>query len=139
MKYIGFSLFVAILVFVFFLFKPNKSSTGFKRNPPDTIRTAVLYYFPPQKGYRLEVVYRISKDSFDYFDLDSTTKKKTWSRVKTYYVPVLDTLRNEFGKPIIDSATKKVKFFTFYPELGAKFVKSDMNINMDSLLRAEAK
>lgn len=121
------------------LFSCNNSKTSaFHHTPSDTIRTPVLFYSPDVKDYKLEVVYRVGLDSLTFVDVDSSTKKKSWSRQHLYYAGRADTLRDAAGNPKKDSVGKQLFTMNYYfvPNL---FVKKDMDINIDSLINTEKK
>jgi hypothetical protein len=87
-----------------------------------------------KNGIKNDLMMRVTKDSFMFYDVDTVTKKKKWGRFNEYYVPFVDTLRGKDGRPLPDSLGKFkliTRYYPFYP--GA--VIFDFNKNVDSLIK----
>ena len=123
----------ALITLFFILSCGNKSETSFKKSPTDTIKTLAIYS-KGKDGIAYDVVYRIGVDSLMFVDMDSTTKKKKWSRYYKYFIPINDTARNEKGIPQKDSLGKYQSGIRYYPFYPGAIIK-DVNINIDSLVK----
>jgi hypothetical protein len=129
-----------LLIVVFSLFAAyvlmgcnrNKPTQAFKHSPSDTIMTLLVY---KNNGIRWDMGYRIRKDSFMFFGVDSVTQKKNWTRYAEYFVPLIDSLRDKEGKALFDSTGKAKTQLKYYP-CPANLIFGDMNLSLDSLSRA---
>lgn len=119
--------FLALLLLTLTIASCSNSGSSFKRSKNDTVKTLAIYKTPA--GYRYTDVYKVSMDSFMFFDQDSATKVKKWDRFQQYFVPRVDTLigADSLGKPKLQT--------NYYPVPSSIIIK-DMNINIDSLLKA---
>lgn len=109
---------------------------SFRHSPPDTITTIVVY--GAEGSYRYGEVRRISIDSFMFADVDSSTMKKKWTRHRIHELPFPDTIK-EKGVVVMDSTGKKPKMGVRWVMIYPQFVVRDMNMNIDSLIKANKK
>lgn len=85
-----------------------------------------------------DIVFRVSKDSFMFSLMDSTTLKKSWVRAKDYYIPIVDTVRNADGSLGLDSIGRP-KIATQYILINSAAVIKDMDIDLDSIIKMQKK
>lgn len=99
----------------------NSKSSNYKAAHPDTVKTLALYRSGPGGlEAKVELVYRIDKDSLSWkINDDSTKADKSMQRVSQYYVPILDS-------------AKKVIYIP-YP---AEYILIDGRKNVDSIFKA---
>lgn len=130
---------VFIFCFLLVLFSCSSKSDNnkFVHSAPDTIRTLALYMRGPGKPM-YDVVFRVSKDSFMFSLMDSTTLKKSWVRAKDYYIPIVDTVRNADGSLGLDSIGRP-KIATQYILINSAAVIKDMDIDLDSIIKMQKK
>jgi len=111
----------------------GNKEVAFKRSPPDTIMTLLVY---KNNGIKWDLGYRLRKDSFMFVGIDSLTQKKGWARYSEYFVPLIDSLRDKDGKVLIDSVSQKPKVQLRYYPCPINLILADLNKNLDSLSRA---
>lgn len=111
----------------------KEKSVSFKHSPSDTIMTILVY---KNNGIKWDMGYRICKDSFMFFGVDSVTQKKNWVRSSEYFIPLVDSLRDGSGKVIIDSASGKAKTRIMYYPCPSNLILADLNVSLDSLSKA---
>lgn len=108
----------SILIFsLVLLFAACSTNTEtFKHSPADTSKTLALYHIGQQA--KVDLVFRIAKDTFMFSAVDSLTTKKQWTRDTTYFVPIIDSARGLLFVP--------------YPK---EFILIDGGKNVDSLMK----
>jgi hypothetical protein len=99
----------------------------------DTIKTLAIYMYNKNLSYA--VIYRITKDTFRMAPVDSLTSKKQWVKDTMYFIPIQDTVRDEKGKPRLDSMGKQMFIENYYPYRN-DLVWLDAGKNIDSLILA---
>ena len=99
----------------------------------DTIKTLAIYMY--NKNISYAVIYRITKDTFRMAPVDSLTSKKQWVKDTMYFIPIQDTVRDEKGKPRLDSLGK-FKFVENYYPYRNDLIWLDAGKNIDSLILA---
>lgn len=104
----------------------SSTAPDFKKTPPDTIFTTVLYAHNwANNNYRIVTAEKIIKDTFKLIQVDSMTQTKQWSRDSTYTIPFVDTARNGHY-PILDSLGKP-KMEIRYIILPIEYILKDYN------------
>ena len=94
---------IIALFFVLSLAACNNSTGKGGGSKPDTIRT-LLMYESSEKDVKYGIGFRITKDTFSFVSVDSTTQKKSWIKHVSYYIPFMDSTRDkQTGRPILDS------------------------------------
>lgn len=93
---------------LFFCYGKNESAYVLK--PADTTRVIKAFISSPRREIMFDMVFRVTKDSFDYIDADSLTKKKKFFRDTTYYVFRVDSTKK-------DSAGHLAKTGLYWPAL----------------------
>lgn len=132
--------FLSILTGVIILFISscnNKSSSDSGHDSkPDTAHI-LAYYFSPDSTEHTEFVFRITKEEFRFAFKDSTSSSlnfaKKWVIDTTYYVPVLDTLRDSIGKAKFDNNGKIQTGITYKGPYPNQFILVDGIKNIDTL------
>lgn len=69
----------------------NKSAT-FDHSKPDTSKQLLLYKLPDSTA-KVELGFRIIKDTFKFTSIDSTTLAKRWVKDTIYFIPIVDSAR----------------------------------------------
>lgn len=106
----------------------------YKLSKRDTSVVACLYVYN-QKDLKVDLVYRLIKDTIGFTKIDEETLKRLPHRDTTYYAPVPDTLRDANGQPVKDSLGNYM-WTSVYLLLPKKFFLRDLgsvNKLIDSL------
>lgn len=104
----------------------DSKQPAFKHSPPDTIKTYFVF-LNPVLGW--DIGYRIKKDSFAFNKIDSVTQ---WMRKKLYFIPFYDSVRNNQGIALPDSAGKYHVRLTMYVPIDESKILHDSNFDLDS-------
>lgn len=113
------------------------SSDNYKHSAPDSVTTVTLY--ANRAGVlSLDWTVRITQDSFRVLDADTSkdaiVQKRSWGRVTTYYIPILDSIRGKDGKPLADSLNKFQKELIWIPH-DTKFIVKDFEFTRPFTLK----
>jgi hypothetical protein len=94
------------------------NSTSKEKNLKGDTTLVYVLYIKDYSGNLWGVISkRVVKDVNSEVAIDDETSKKIWHKDTTYLIGVSDTLRDKSNKPLIDSATKKVKMGLFFNKL----------------------
>lgn len=102
-----------------------------KQHPSDTLYTVRTFVAFPDPTVKFDAVYRVTKDTFEYKDLDSLTKTKQWSRDTTYFIPIqkTDTTKR-------DSTGKFIQRIEYTPTLkGSVYEGEDLMAGIKQLAK----
>lgn len=106
----------------------KKETASVTRAKPDTVRTVAMYALGNTGQIRIDEVYRVSKDSVQQVVKDSSgstvSYEKKVVRDTTYWVPIVDTLRDKAGTVQLDSLGKPKMQVNYYP-LPPQFIYQD--------------
>jgi hypothetical protein len=119
----------ALLILGAFLFFNNKSGSKYVYSKSDTTLTEVKYIVDDWNKPVTGPVFRITKDTFSYDNVghstDEITIKKQWHRDSMYFIPMVDTLKQN-GKVLYDSLKKPLAKINFH-YIPRDFVLQDYN------------
>jgi hypothetical protein len=129
------TIFVAIVSTLIALFSCNTVNTkAFQHQPIDTVSTVGVFVTPQTMtvnpgGYLIKVL----KDTLIVSTKDTTSNKiiqeKEWKRDSSYFYVVVDTLRDQTRKPVLDK-NGKVQFQPWLIPIERKWVVTDFNFNL---------
>jgi hypothetical protein len=105
------------------------NSSSFKKSTPDTTKTVAVYTNRAGALF-IDYVVRVASDSFMLVSTDTTTSevvsKRKWVRDTSYFVPLVDTLRDAANKPVLDSNGKSTLRLWWVPS-DKKYIIQDFN------------
>lgn len=83
---------IIILAFSVLFFSCSNKTAQSSHSKPDTIKTLLLYSMPGNVA-KVELGFRIIKDSVKFVMTDNETQKKTLTKDTIYFVPYVDSAR----------------------------------------------
>lgn len=118
MKSKSFIIFVSVIAAAILVVFGIKALSGdpkptFNHLPADTVRTAITYIDVQSQSGRLEIVFRIAKDTSYLDSIAPNTYKKIERRDSFYYVPVWIAARDSTGKELKDTTGKTIPTLSY--------------------------
>jgi hypothetical protein len=81
----------------------NNKTESFKHSPNDTLKTVAVYMMGNEGELRYGYTYKVLCDTMTMVKKDSNSMELKWGRDSLYYIPLVDTIRDKFNKPVKDS------------------------------------